>query len=391
MAKKTVRDVAWAGKKALVRCDFNVPLNDDLSISDDTRIVAALPTITYLMEQGAAVILCSHLGRPKGKVVESMRLTPVAQRLSELLGVDVKMADDCIGAEVEAAAAALGAGEVLLLENLRFYPEEEKNDAAFAERLAKLADIFVNDAFGTAHRAHASTAGVADYIPAVAGMLIEKELAFLGQAVSDPERPFVAILGGAKVSDKIKVIDNLLTKADKLLIGGGMANTFFKAQGLEMGDSLVEADSLDVAAELMAKGGDKLVLPVDMVLADAFAEDAATKVVPVGDVAAGWRILDIGPETIKLFAEQVGQAKTVVWNGPMGVFEMAPFAEGTFGVARALAASSATSIVGGGDSAAAIAQAGLTDQIDHVSTGGGASLEFLEGAELPGIAVIAEK
>jgi len=391
MAKKTVRDVAWAGKKALVRCDFNVPLNDDLSISDDTRIVAAVPTITYLMGQGAAVILCSHLGRPKGKVVESMRLTPVAQRLSELLGVDVKMADDCIGAEVEAAAAALGAGEVLLLENLRFYPEEEKNDAAFAERLAKLADIFVNDAFGTAHRAHASTAGVADYIPAVAGMLIEKELAFLGQAVSDPERPFVAILGGAKVSDKIKVIDNLLTKADKLLIGGGMANTFFKAQGLEMGDSLVEADSLDVAAELMAKGGDKLVLPVDMVLADAFAEDAATKVVPVGDVAAGWRILDIGPETIKLFAEQVGQAKTVVWNGPMGVFEMAPFAEGTFGVARALAASSATSIVGGGDSAAAIAQAGLTDQIDHVSTGGGASLEFLEGAELPGIAVIAEK
>ena len=391
MAKKTVRDVAWAGKKALVRCDFNVPLNDDLSISDDTRIVAALPTITYLMEQGAAVILCSHLGRPKGKVVESMRLTPVAQRLSELLGVDVKMADDCIGAEVEAAAAALGAGEVLLLENLRFYPEEEKNDAAFAERLAKLADVFVNDAFGTAHRAHASTAGVADYIPAVAGMLIEKELAFLGQAVSDPERPLVAILGGAKVSDKIKVIENLLTKADKLLIGGGMANTFFKAQGLEMGDSLVEADSLDVAAELMAKGGDKLVLPVDMVLADAFAEDAATKVVPVGDVATGWRILDIGPETIKLFAEQVGQAKTVVWNGPMGVFEMAPFAEGTFGVARALAASSATSIVGGGDSAAAIAQAGLTDQIDHVSTGGGASLEFLEGAELPGIAVIAEK
>ena len=391
MAKKTVRDVAWAGKKALVRCDFNVPLNDDLSISDDTRIVAAVPTITYLMGQGAAVILCSHLGRPKGKVVESMRLTPVAQRLSELLGVDVKMADDCIGAEVEAAAAALGAGEVLLLENLRFYPEEEKNDAAFAERLAKLADVFVNDAFGTAHRAHASTAGVADYVPAVAGMLIEKELAFLGQAVSDPERPFVAILGGAKVSDKIKVIDNLLTKADKLLIGGGMANTFFKAQGLEMGDSLVEADSLDVAAELMAKGGDKLVLPVDMVLADAFAEDAATKVVPVGDVAAGWRILDIGPETIKLFAEQVGQAKTVVWNGPMGVFEMAPFAEGTFGVARALAASSATSIVGGGDSAAAIAQAGLTDQIDHVSTGGGASLEFLEGAELPGIAVIAEK
>jgi len=391
MAKKTVRDVAWAGKKALVRCDFNVPLNDDLTISDDTRIVAAVPTIKYLVEQGAAVILCSHLGRPKGKVVEGMRLTPVAKRLSELLGGQVVKVDDCIGPEVEAAASALQGGEVLLLENLRFHAQEEKNDPVFAESLAKLADVFVNDAFGTAHRAHASTAGVADYIPAVAGMLIEKELAFLGQAVSDPARPFVAILGGAKVSDKIKVIENLLTKADKLLIGGGMANTFFRAQGLEMGDSLVENDSLDVAADLMAKGGDKLVLPVDVVLADAFADDAATKVVPVGDVPAGWRILDIGPETIKLFAEQVEQAKTVVWNGPMGVFEMAPFAQGTFGVARALAASSAISIVGGGDSAAAIAQAGLTDEIDHVSTGGGASLEFLEGAELPGIAVIEEK
>jgi phosphoglycerate kinase len=391
MAKKTVRDVAWAGKKALVRCDFNVPLNDDLTISDDTRIVAAVPTIKYLVEQGAAVILCSHLGRPKGKVVEGMRLTPVAKRLSELLGGQVVKVDDCIGPEVEVAASALQGGEVLLLENLRFHAHEEKNDPAFAESLAKLADVFVNDAFGTAHRAHASTAGVADYIPAVAGMLIEKELAVLGQAVSDPARPFVAILGGAKVSDKIKVIENLLTKADKLLIGGGMANTFFRAQGLEMGDSLVENDSLDVAADLMAKGGDKLVLPVDVVLADAFADDAATKVVPVGDVPAGWRILDIGPETIKLFAEQVEQAKTVVWNGPMGVFEMAPFAQGTFGVARALAASSAISIVGGGDSAAAIAQAGLTDEIDHVSTGGGASLEFLEGAELPGIAVIEEK
>jgi len=391
MAKKTVRDVAWAGKKALVRCDFNVPLNDDLTISDDTRIVAAVPTIKYLVEQGAAVILCSHLGRPKGKVVEGMRLTPVAKRLSELLGGQVVKVDDCIGPEVEAAASALQGGEVLLLENLRFHAQEEKNDPVFAESLAKLADVFVNDAFGTAHRAHASTAGVADYIPAVAGMLIEKELAFLGQAVSDPARPFVAILGGAKVSDKIKVIENLLAKADKLLIGGGMANTFFRAQGLEMGDSLVENDSLDVAADLMAKGGDKLVLPVDVVLADAFADDAATKVVPVGDVPAGWRILDIGPETIKLFAEQVEQAKTVVWNGPMGVFEMAPFAQGTFGVARALAASSAISIVGGGDSAAAIAQAGLTYEIDHVSTGGGASLEFLEGAELPGIAVIEEK
>lgn len=391
MAKKTIRDVDWAGKKALVRCDFNVPLNDDLTISDDTRIVAALPTIRYLLEQGAAVILCSHLGRPKGKVVESMRLTPVAERLSELLGVDVIKVDDCVGPDVEAAAGALKAGQVLLLENLRFHPEEEKNDPAFAERLAQLADVFVNDAFGTAHRAHASTAGVADYMPAVAGLLIEKELTFLGQAVTDPERPFVAILGGAKVSDKIKVIENLLGKADKLLIGGGMANTFFKAKGLEVGDSLVEDDSLEVASELMAQGGDKLMLPVDVVVADAFAEDAQKKVIDVGDVEAGWRILDIGPKTVQLFAEQIERAKTVVWNGPVGVFEMAPFAKGTFGVARALAASSATSIVGGGDSAAAIAQAGLTDQIDHVSTGGGASLEFLEGVELPGIAVIEDK
>lgn len=391
MAKKTVRDIEWAGKRALVRCDFNVPLNDDLTISDDTRIVAALPTIRYLLEHGAAVILCSHLGRPKGKVVESMRLTPVAERLRELLGVPVAKADDCVGDDIAKAASELQPGEILLLENLRFHPEEEKNDPAFAESLAKLADVFVNDAFGTAHRAHASTAGVADYIPAVAGLLVEKELAFLGQAVFDPARPFVAILGGAKVSDKIKVIENLLTKADTLLIGGGMANTFFKAQGLEMGDSLVENDSLGVASDLIERGGEKLVLPVDVVLADAFSEDARTCVVDIGDVEPGWRILDIGPKTVELFAEHIRHAKTVVWNGPMGVFEMAPFAQGTFAVARALAASSATSIVGGGDSAAAIAQAGLTDQISHVSTGGGASLEFLEGAELPGIAVIEDK
>ena len=391
MAKMTVRDVDWDGKRALVRCDFNVPLNDDLQVTDDTRIVAALPTIRYLLENGASVVLCSHLGRPKGKVVDEMRLTPVAGRLRELLDAPVSKADDCVGDAVEAAAKALIPGQVLLLENLRFHAGEENNDPAFAKSLAALGGVFVNDAFGTAHRAHASTAGVADYMPAVAGLLVEKEIAFLGEAVTSPEHPFVAILGGAKVSDKIKVIENLLSKADSLLIGGGMANTFFRAQGFEMGDSLVEDDSVDVAADLLERGGDQLVLPVDVLLADAFAEDANTRVADVGDVPPGWRILDIGPKTAELFADRVDDARTVVWNGPMGVFEMAPFAEGTFAVARALAASDATSIVGGGDSAAAIAHAGLTDQITHVSTGGGASLQFLEGAELPGIAALDDK
>ncbi|MGC9360271.1 MAG: phosphoglycerate kinase [Anaerolineae bacterium] len=391
MAKMTIRDLDWDGKGALVRCDFNVPLNDDLQVTDDTRIVAALPTIRYLLEHGASVVLCSHLGRPKGKVVEEMRLTPVAGRLRELLDAPVSKVDDCIGDAVEAAARALEPGQVLLLENLRFHAGEEQNDPAFAKSLAALGDVFVNDAFGTAHRAHASTAGVAAYLPAVAGLLVEKEIAFLGEAVASPKRPFVAILGGAKVSDKIKVIENLLSKADSLLIGGGMANTFFRAQGFEMGDSLVEADSVDVAAELLERGGDKLVLPVDVVLADAFAEDANIRIADVGDIEPGWRILDIGPKTAGLFADRVGDAQTVVWNGPMGVFEMEPFAKGTFAVARALAASDATSIVGGGDSAAAIAQAGLTDQITHVSTGGGASLQFLEGAELPGIAALDDK
>jgi len=391
MAKMTVRDVDWDGKRALVRCDFNVPLNDDLQVTDDTRIVAALPTIRYLLENGASVVLCSHLGRPKGKVVDEMRLTPVAGRLRELLDAPVSKADDCVGDAVEAAAKALIPGQVLLLENLRFHAGEENNDPAFAKSLAALGGVFVNDAFGTAHRAHASTAGVADYMPAVAGLLVEKEIAFLGEAVTSPEHPFVAILGGAKVSDKIKVIENLLSKADSLLIGGGMANTFFRAQGFEMGDSLVEDDSVDVAADLLERGGDQLVLPVDVLLADAFAEGANTRVADVGDVPPGWRILDIGPKTAELFADRVDDARTVVWNGPMGVFEMAPFAEGTFAVARALAASDATSIVGGGDSAAAIAQAGLTDQITHVSTGGGASLQFLEGAELPGIAALDDK
>ncbi|HHX45344.1 MAG TPA: phosphoglycerate kinase [Chloroflexi bacterium] len=391
MNKKTVKDVEWSGKRALVRCDFNVPLDDDQNITDDIRIREAVPTIQYLLDEGATVVLCSHLGRPKGKVVEAMRLTPVAQRLGELLGRPVTTLDDCVGPEVEAAVQAAKPGDVVLLENLRFHPEEEKNDPAFAKRLAALGDVFVNDAFGTAHRAHASTAGVADYLPAVAGFLLQKEIDFLGSAVENPERPFVAILGGAKISDKIGVIENLLSKADALLIGGGMANTFLKAKGYEMGDSLVEESSLDQARDLMDKGGDKLVLPVDVVVADAFAADAAKKTVPADGVQPGWRVLDIGPETVKRFASKVAEAKTVVWNGPMGVFEMEPFAQGTFAVAKALADSSATTIIGGGDSAAAVEQSGLADRITHISTGGGASLEFLEGIELPGIAALDDK
>ena len=391
MDKKTIRDIDWSGKRALVRCDFNVPLDDKLNITDDIRIREAIPTIKYLVDHGAKVVLCSHLGRPKAKVVDAMRLTPVAARLSELLGKPVKKLDDCIGPEVEAAVAAMKPGDVVLLENLRFHGEEEKNDPAFAEKLAKLGDVWVNDAFGTAHRAHASTAGVAAYLTGVAGLLLEKEIKFLGDAVTNPERPFVAILGGAKVSDKIAVIDNLLTKADTILIGGGMANTFFKAKGYEMGDSLVETDSVAYAGELMKKAGDKLVLPVDVVVADAFSADAHKKTVPANAVEKGWRVLDIGPQSVALFSLKIKDAKTVVWNGPMGVFEMAPFAEGTFAIAKALANTKATTIVGGGDSAAAVEQSGLADRMSHISTGGGASLEFLEGKELPGIAALSNK
>jgi len=387
MNKKTIRDVSWPGKRALVRCDFNVPLDANLQITDDTRIRAAVPTLQYLLEHGAAVILCSHLGRPKG-VQDNLRLNPVAVRLSELLGQPVIKLDDCIGPDVEAAAEAMKPCDVLLLENLRFYPEEEKNNPEFAAKLAKLADVWVNDAFGTAHRAHASTAGVASYLPAVAGFLLEKEIAFLGEAVQNPKRPFVAILGGAKISDKIGVIENLLTKADTLLIGGGMANTFLKAKGYELGDSLVEASSLELAAQLIAKAGDKLLVPVDVVVADAFSADAKKKVTAADAVEAGWRVLDIGPQTVGLYASRIRGAKTVVWNGPMGVFEFPPFAQGTFAIARALADSGATTIVGGGDSVAAVEQAGLAERITHISTGGGASLEFLEGRELPGIAAL---
>ena len=390
MAKKTIADVSWSGKRALVRCDFNVPLDANLHITDDTRIRAAIPTIKYLMEHGATVVLCSHLGRPKG-VTEGLRLNPVAKRLGELLGKPVKKLDDCIGPAVEAAVAASKPGDVLLLENLRFYAEEEKNNPEFAQKLAKLANVYANDAFGTAHRAHASTAGVAAYLPAVAGFLLEKEIKFLGEAVQSPKRPFVAILGGAKISDKIPVIENLLSKADTLLIGGGMANTFLKAKGYQMGDSLVEEGSVQLAGELIKKGGSKLVLPVDVVIADAFAAEAKSKVVSADGVQAGWRVLDIGPKTAELFAKKIASAKTVVWNGPMGVFEFPPFAKGTFAVANALADSKAMTIIGGGDSVAAVEQSGLAERITHISTGGGASLEFLEGKELPGIAALNDK
>jgi phosphoglycerate kinase len=388
--KKTIRDVQVEGKRVLVRVDFNVPLAEG-KVTDDTRIRAALPTINYLLKHGAKVILMSHLGRPKGKVVDELRLDPVAERLSELLSRPVRKLDDCVGPEVEAAVAGMRRGDVILLENTRFYAEDESNDPSFARKLAALGDIFVNDAFGAAHRAHASTVGVAEVLPAVAGFLMEKELTFLGQALSAPEHPFVAILGGAKVSDKIGVIDNLLTRVDGLLIGGGMANTFLKAQGREVGQSLVEDESLDVAREMLERSGEKLGLPVDVVVADRFDAEANSKVVPVDQVSEDWRILDIGPETADLFKQRLAGAKTVVWNGPMGVFEFPRFAVGTVAIARILAESGATTIIGGGDSAAAVEQAGLADKMTHISTGGGASLEFLEGKELPGVAVLEDK
>jgi phosphoglycerate kinase len=389
MNKKTVRDVDLKGKRVLMRADFNVPLSGD-TITDDTRILAALPTIQHILDEGAALILMSHLGRPKG-VTPSLSLQPVADRLSQLLDKPVNMAPDVIGDEVEALAKELEAGDVLMLENTRFYDEEKQNDPDFSAKLAALGDIFVNDAFGTAHRAHASTVGVTAELPAVAGFLIEKEIAFLGKAVSDPDSPYVVILGGAKVSDKIGVIENMLSKADTILIGGGMANTFFKAQGLEMGDSLVEDDVLDVARSLLENAGGKILLPVDAVVADAFDNDANRKVVGIDQVEPGWRILDIGPKTVELFRRTLESAKTVAWNGPMGVFEMSNFATGTFTIAKTLAEIDATTIIGGGDSASAVKKAGVDDQVSHVSTGGGASLEFLEGKTLPGIAALADK
>ncbi len=388
--KKMVTDLDVKGMKVLVRVDFNVPISDG-KVGDDTRIQAALPTIKYLLEQNAAVILCSHLGRPKGEVKPELSLKPVAEYLGDLIDAPVKFAEDCIGEKAEKAAAALEPGQVLVLENTRFHAGEKKNDPDMAKQLASLADLYVNDAFGTSHRAHASTTGVADYLPAAAGFLMEKEIKYLGSAIADPERPFVAILGGAKVSDKIGVIENLLEKADRILIGGGMANTFFKAQGYEMADSLVEEDVLDTAKGLLDKAGGKLVLPVDVVIADAFEADAADKVMDVGDVPAGWRILDIGPSTVQAFADIIGRAGTLVWNGPMGVFEFDKFAKGTFEIAKALAKSDATGIVGGGDSASAMKKSGLDDKIAHISTGGGASLEMLEGKTLPGLAALDDK
>jgi phosphoglycerate kinase len=391
MNKKTVRDINVHGKRVLVRVDFNVPLKDG-KVTDDTRIRAAVPTIQYLLDQGAAVVLMSHLGRPKGGPDPKFSLKPAAGRLSELLGKPVAMAPDCVGPAVEVMAAALNPGDVLLLENTRFYPSEEKNDLNLAQQLAKLGDIYVNDAFGSAHRAHSSTEGVARYLPAVAGFLMEKELEFLGKALESPEHPFVAILGGAKISDKIGVIKNLLSKVDALLIGGGMANTFLKAQGYGMADSLVEETSLDEAKALMQQSEGKLFLPVDLVVADAFAADARHQVVPVDQVAAGWRALDIGPATIAHFSNRLAGAKTVVWNGPMGVFEFPEFAKGTTAIAQVLASlPGAITIIGGGDSVAAIQQAGLADKITHISTGGGASLEFLEGQVLPGVAALQDK
>jgi phosphoglycerate kinase len=397
MNKKTVRDVDVQDKTVFMRVDFNVPLDDAQQITDDTRIQAALPTIEYLLDHGAALVLASHLGRPKSGPEPKFSLAPVAARLQELLpDYEVIMAGDSIGLEVDAQRQSLKPGQVLLLENVRFYKGEQKGDMAFAEALAGNADVYVDDAFGTAHRPDMSVAGVPEVMrqqgkPVVAGFLLEKEIEFLGEAVESPRRPFIAIMGGAKVSDKINVIRNLLGKVDSLLIGGGMANTFFKAQGLEVGDSLVEEDSLEVARELLAEGGDKLVLPVDVVVADAFAADANHKVVGVDEVEPGWRILDIGPATIAHFANRLAPAKTVVWNGPMGVFEFPAFAKGTLAVAGILAGLDATTIIGGGDSAAAVNESGLADKMTHISTGGGASLEYLEGKELPGVAALDAK
>ena len=394
---KTIKDVNLKGKKVFVRVDFNVPFDNKGEISDDTRIVAALPTIKHLVDEGAMVVLTSHLGRPKSKADTQFSLAPVAKALSEKLGKPVAFVDDCVGPKVKEACAAMKPGDVVLLENSRFYPEEKKNDPEFAKKLAEDtgAEAYVNDAFGTAHRAHATTAGVAAYLPIkVAGLLIERELEFLGSKTENPERPFTVILGGAKVSDKITVIDSLLDKCDSMLIGGAMAYTFALAQGRKVGNSLVEADKVDLARAALEKAkakGVKLLLPVDTVIADAFSPDANSKVVKSGEIPAGWQGLDIGPETVKLYCDAVADAGTVIWNGPMGVFEFPAFAVGTKAVAEALSKTSAITIIGGGDSAAAVEQLGYADKMTHISTGGGASLEFMEGKELPGVACLLDK
>ncbi len=392
--KKTVEDIDVSSKRVLVRCDFNVPLDAEGNITDENRIQGALPTIQYLIDKGAKIVLCSHLGRPKGEFNMKYSLAPVAKRLSELLGKEVVMAKDVIGEDAKAKAAALKNGDVMLLENVRFHKEEEENDPAFAKELASFGDIFVNDAFGTAHRAHASTAGVADYLPAVSGFLIKKEIDFLGNAVSNPKRPFLAILGGAKVKDKIGVINALMDKVDALIIGGGMAYTFLKAKGGSIGDSLLDEERIDYAKEMMQKAeekGVKLLLPSENVIADAFDNNANIKYEDGMHIPDGWQGLDIGPKAIEEFGKVIKEAKTIVWNGPMGAFEMPNFAKGTEAVAKMVAEADAITIIGGGDSAAAVEQLGYADKMSHISTGGGASLEFLEGLELPGIACLQDK
>lgn len=391
--QKSVRDIELTGKRAFVRVDFNVPLEDG-KITDDKRIRATLPTINYLIEKGAKVILASHMGRPNGEVVESLRLTPAAERLSELLGKKVVKADDSVGETVKAQIAELNNGDVLLLENVRFHAGEEKNDPELAKQFAELADVFVNDAFGAAHRAHASTEGIAHLLPAVSGLLMEKELEVLGKAISNPERPFTAIIGGSKVKDKIDVIDNLLNIADNVIIGGGLSYTFMKAQGHEVGQSLLDESKLDVALGFIEKAkklGKNFYLPVDIVISDDFSANANTKIVEVGDIPADWEGIDIGPKTREIYADVVKNSKLVVWNGPMGVFEIEPFSHGTRAVAEACAETSAYTIIGGGDSAAAAEKFKLADKMDHISTGGGASLEFMEGKVLPGVVALNDK
>lgn len=394
MDKRSIKDVELKGKRVFCRVDFNVPMSEG-KVTDDTRIRAAVPTIKYMSEQGAVVILASHLGRPKGEVKEELRLAPVAKRLSELLGKNVIAATEAFGDQVKSQISNLEEGSVLLLENVRFYPGEEKNDPELAKSFAELADLYVNDAFGAAHRAHASTEGIAKFLPSAAGLLMEKELEVLGKALSNPERPFTAIIGGAKVKDKIGVIENLLEKVDNLIIGGGLAYTFVKAQGHEVGKSLLEEDKIELAKSFMEKAKEKGVqfyMPVDVVVADDFSETANTKIVPINEIPADWEALDIGPKTAELYRDVIQNSKLVIWNGPMGVFELEPFAKGTKAVAEALADAKDTySVIGGGDSAAAVEKFGLTDQMSHISTGGGASLEFMEGKTLPGVAALTDK
>jgi phosphoglycerate kinase len=390
MDKMTVKDIDLKGKRVLMRVDFNVPMEGG-KVTDDKRIKAALPTIKYVLEQGASLVLMSHLGRPKGGFDPEFSLKAAAEVLSGHLGIPVQMASDCVGPEVEKIAKALKPGDVLMLENTRFHPEEEKNDVGLAKKMAVLGDVYVNDAFGSAHRAHSSTEAVAHLLPAVSGFLMEKELEYLGKATSNPEHPYIAILGGAKISDKILVVENLLSKCDRLIIGGGMANTFLVAKGLNMQDSLVEAGSVDTAKAILAKSGSRIILPVDAVIADKFEAEANSKTVKIDKIPSGWRMMDVGPKTLELYKTTLKGAKLIVWNGPVGVFEMPKFAEGTFALAKLLAESGATTVIGGGDSASAVKKAGVAKQMTFVSTGGGASLEFLEGKELPGVAALLNK